>query len=319
MARAASPELAYRIGQYFKENKLKNEIDGGNRPEEQSPQHLLAHTILGAAVSYATGNNPITGAVSGATNEAVAPVLSNYLYGTKDPSELSQEQKDTITSILSLTTATTAYSTTGGSVADAVNGAEIGRVGVEWNGGANSVQKHRAINAGACRAGDVNACNIETLKSIIARQIHNGASYILKSVQTQDDVTIFNFGYGVGGYSFVMNNYNGNIYITDMFEVALSTKVTGFSTSLTWGNYSQRPKSSKDLDDKISGASLTILGCHRGLCTGNSIGSKNHTFLRGVGTNQYSYSGGKLKFSGYHLDKQTSKIVAGPAPGSSPK
>ncbi|WP_158078466.1 VENN motif pre-toxin domain-containing protein, partial [Moraxella cuniculi] len=39
--------------------------------------------------------------------------------------------KDTITSILNLTTATTAYGTTGGSVADAVNGAEVGRVGVE--------------------------------------------------------------------------------------------------------------------------------------------------------------------------------------------
>ncbi|OOS08102.1 hypothetical protein B0189_01865, partial [Moraxella cuniculi] len=72
----------------------------------------------------------MTGAVSGATNEAVAPVLSNYLYGKK-PNELSQEQKDTITSILSLTTAITTYTTTGGSVVDAVNGAEIGRVGVE--------------------------------------------------------------------------------------------------------------------------------------------------------------------------------------------
>ncbi|QQC29920.1 hypothetical protein [Moraxella nonliquefaciens] len=58
--RAASPELAYQIGQYFKENKLKNEIDGGNRPEEQSANHLLAHAILGAAVSYATGNNITT-------------------------------------------------------------------------------------------------------------------------------------------------------------------------------------------------------------------------------------------------------------------
>ncbi|WP_170161424.1 VENN motif pre-toxin domain-containing protein [Moraxella cuniculi] len=131
MARAASPELAYRIGQYFKENKLKNEIDGGNRPEEQSPQHLLAHTILGAAVSYATGNNPITGAVSAVGSEAVTPILSDFLFGKK-PNELSQEQKDTITSILSLTTVTTAYSTTG-DVSSAVSGAEVGRVGVENN------------------------------------------------------------------------------------------------------------------------------------------------------------------------------------------
>lgn len=94
--RAASPELAYQIGQYFKENKLKNEIDGGNRPEEQSANHLLAHAILGAAVSYATGNNITTGALSGAGSEVAAPALSDFLFNTKDPKELTQEQKDTI-------------------------------------------------------------------------------------------------------------------------------------------------------------------------------------------------------------------------------
>ena len=71
--------MAYQIGQYFKENEIKNQSDGGNRPEEQSPQHLLAHTILGAAVSAATGNDIATGAISGAANEAAAPILSNYL------------------------------------------------------------------------------------------------------------------------------------------------------------------------------------------------------------------------------------------------
>ncbi|VEG13729.1 VENN motif pre-toxin domain-containing protein [Moraxella cuniculi] len=71
-------------------------------------------------------------------SEAIAPALSKFLFGKK-PNELSQEQKDTITSILNLTTAITAYSTTGGSVADAVNGAEIGRVGVENNRTASEV------------------------------------------------------------------------------------------------------------------------------------------------------------------------------------
>ena len=131
--RAASPELAYQIGQYFKENKALNQLDNGNRPEEQSVNHLLAHAILGAAVSYATGNNITTGALSGASSEVAAPALANYLYGTNDPEALSQEQKDTITSILNLTTAATAYTVTDGSAADAVSGAEIGKVGVEWN------------------------------------------------------------------------------------------------------------------------------------------------------------------------------------------
>lgn len=83
--RAASPELAYQIGQEFK-----------RKDQEGSAQHLLAHAILGAATSYATDNNITTGALSGATSEAVTPALSDFLFNTKDPSELNQEQKDTI-------------------------------------------------------------------------------------------------------------------------------------------------------------------------------------------------------------------------------
>ena len=132
-ARAASPELAYQIGQYFKENKALNQLDNGNRPEEQSVNHLLAHAILGAAVSYATGNDITTGTVSAISNEAGAEILANYLYQGKDPKDLTQEQKDTITSILNLTTAATAYTVTDGSAADAVSAAEVGKVGVENN------------------------------------------------------------------------------------------------------------------------------------------------------------------------------------------
>ena len=120
--RAASPQLAYQIGQEFK-----------RKDQEGSAQHLLAHAILGAAVSYATGNNITTGVLSGATSEAVAPALANYLYGTNEPSELNQEQKDTIVSILNLATVTTAYTATDGNTTDAMSAAEIGKVGVENN------------------------------------------------------------------------------------------------------------------------------------------------------------------------------------------
>ena len=62
-----------------------------------------------------------------------APALANYLYGTKDPSELNQEQKDTIVSILNLATVTTAYTATDGNTTDAVSGSEIGKEVVENN------------------------------------------------------------------------------------------------------------------------------------------------------------------------------------------
>lgn len=152
VARAASPELAYQIGQYFKENKLKNEIDGGNRPEEQSANHLLAHAILGAAVSYATGNNPTTGALAGAGSEAFAPMLSNYLYDTKDPETLTQEQKDTITSIITLANATAPYSATG-DVGSAVSAGEVAKGAVENN--AVYINKGKAIEADQNRANEM--------------------------------------------------------------------------------------------------------------------------------------------------------------------
>ncbi len=99
----------------------------------QSAQHLLAHAILGAAVSYATGNNITTGALSGASSEVAASALADYLYGTKDPELLTQDQKDTITSILNLATAATIYTATDGNAADTAGAAEVGKVGVENN------------------------------------------------------------------------------------------------------------------------------------------------------------------------------------------
>ncbi|MFC0821360.1 hypothetical protein [Moraxella marmotae] len=78
ITRAISPQIAYEIGQSFKQNKLLNQQDNGNRPEEQSIQHLLAHAILGAATNYATGNDITTGALSGVGNEKSASIYPTY-------------------------------------------------------------------------------------------------------------------------------------------------------------------------------------------------------------------------------------------------
>ena len=130
--RAASPQLAYRIGQEFK-----------RKDQEGSAQHLLAHAILGAAVSYATGNNITTGALSGASSEVAAPALSDFLFNTKDPKELTQEQKDTITSIITLGTASIAYGAMG-DVSVAVNASEVGK-GVVENNAVNKSQSGNII------------------------------------------------------------------------------------------------------------------------------------------------------------------------------
>ena len=131
MAKAASPFVANQIGTYFKANEAINSIDGGTRSEQGSAAHILAQGILGAAISYATGNDALTDGVSAGTGEATAPLLSKYLYGVDKPSELTAEQKDTVSAITSALGVGIGVTT--GSASDAANAAETSKVAVEDN------------------------------------------------------------------------------------------------------------------------------------------------------------------------------------------
>ena len=141
VAKAISPQVAFQIGQAFKDNDFNNSINEDNElAGVGSPQHLLAHLLLGAAVSYATGNDVLIGGTSAAVGEGQALLLSKYLYDTKDPSELTAEQKDTISSIASLTGV--ALGATTGDVTDAVNAGETALVAVQDNGLENVLLPH---------------------------------------------------------------------------------------------------------------------------------------------------------------------------------
>lgn len=120
MARTVAPEISFRIEQYFKENN-----DEGTAP------HILAHGILAAAVSVATGNDPTTGALSAMGAEASAKAVSHYLFGVDKPSELTAEQKQTVSSIVSL--AGIGLGATTGDVGSAVSAGETAKVAVEDN------------------------------------------------------------------------------------------------------------------------------------------------------------------------------------------
>ena len=131
VAKAASPFVASQIGTYFKANEVVNSIDGGTRSEQGSAAHILAQGVLGAAISYATGNDALTGGISAGAGEATAPLLSKYLYGVNKPSELTAEQKDTISAITSVVGATIGSTTD--SASNAANAAETNKVAVEDN------------------------------------------------------------------------------------------------------------------------------------------------------------------------------------------
>ena len=131
VAKAASPFVANQIGTYFKVNEVVNSIDGGDRSEQGSASHILAQGVLGAAISYATGNDVMTGGVSAGAGEATAPILSKFLYGSSDPANLTAEQKDTISAITSAVGLTIGATT--GNANDAANAAETSKVAVEDN------------------------------------------------------------------------------------------------------------------------------------------------------------------------------------------
>ncbi|OOS05702.1 hypothetical protein B0189_06125, partial [Moraxella cuniculi] len=251
------------------------------RPEEQSPQHLLAHAILGAATNYATGNDPMTGAASAISNEAIAPILANYLYGKK-PNELSQEQKDTITSILNLTTVTTAYSTTGGSVADAVNGAEIGRVGVENN----NEMYLEAEREGAWILADGDRDKYFKLISLQGQ-----VKIVMQSVesvhQTYNDMTIINISGGVAGYTIVINNKNGRVFTSGHPDINVSSlsNILSAGASVNFGSIVGGVKNAGEIDRVIEGPSFATEAC-KVVCVGRVVtkaGDKINTY--GVGIN----------------------------------
>lgn len=103
----ASPKVSYEIGQYFK-----------SKDAEGNTAHILAHTVLRAAVAAAGGA------------EAAAPLLSKYLYG-KEAKDLTADEKSTISSITGLVASGVGVST--GDVASTVQSGQLAQNAVENN------------------------------------------------------------------------------------------------------------------------------------------------------------------------------------------
>ncbi|EHU2952430.1 hemagglutinin repeat-containing protein [Acinetobacter baumannii] len=123
-----SPAVSYKIGQYFKEQASNNA--NGQLTSGQEAAHILAHTVLGAAVAAAGGNNALTAGLSAGGAEAAAPILSSFLYG-KDAKELTADQKSTISSIVGL--AGSAVGATTGDIGSIVQSGQVAQNAVENN------------------------------------------------------------------------------------------------------------------------------------------------------------------------------------------
>ena len=123
VAATASPALSYEIGQQFKKHNA-----------EGTPAHILAHAILGAAVAAAGDNNALAGALSAGGAEAAAPYISKWLYGKDKGSDLTAEEKETVTAITSSLLGTATGAVIGDTTANAAQGSLNAQSAVINNG-----------------------------------------------------------------------------------------------------------------------------------------------------------------------------------------
>ncbi|WP_416376692.1 hemagglutinin repeat-containing protein [Pantoea sp. JKS000250] len=94
---------------------------------EGNPQaNLMAHAVVGAVVTQASGNSALGGAAGAATASAATSVIAKTLYGTDDYSKLDEAQKQTISTLSTLASGL-AGGLAGDSGASAVAGAQAGK------------------------------------------------------------------------------------------------------------------------------------------------------------------------------------------------
>ncbi|WP_338327874.1 VENN motif pre-toxin domain-containing protein [Rosenbergiella epipactidis] len=94
------------------------------------PANLMAHAVVNAALSLAKGENALAGASSAVTTEAVGMISEAYY--DKNPTELKEDEKQTVSALASLA-AGLAGRLVGGDTASAVSGMQTGKVTVENN------------------------------------------------------------------------------------------------------------------------------------------------------------------------------------------
>ncbi|MCK7412526.1 hemagglutinin repeat-containing protein [Enterobacter bugandensis] len=128
LAGASAPELANIIGHHAG-------ID------DNTAAKAIAHAILGGVTAALQGNSAAAGAAGAASSELVATAIARQLYPDTDPSKLTEDQKQTVSTLASVS-AGMAGGIAGGNTAGAAAGASAGKNSVENNllGGSEEAQ-----------------------------------------------------------------------------------------------------------------------------------------------------------------------------------
>ncbi|WJV37730.1 hemagglutinin repeat-containing protein [Raoultella terrigena] len=117
LAGASAPELAHLLKKPTEDNAAVNAI---------------AHAILGGAVAAIQGNSAAAGAAGAASGELIARAIAEIYYPGVKTSDLTEDQRQTISSLASIS-AGIAGGLAGGNTAGAAAGASAGKNAVENN------------------------------------------------------------------------------------------------------------------------------------------------------------------------------------------
>ncbi|EER2106535.1 contact-dependent inhibition effector tRNA nuclease [Escherichia coli] len=142
LAGASAPELAHLL----------------KSTEKYPAVNAIAHAILGGAAAAMQGNNVAAGAAGAATGELAARAIAGMLYPGVKQSDLSEEQKQTI-STLATVSAGLAGGLTGNSTASAAVGAQSGKNAVENNYLSKAQKAQKADELAKCQTA---ACKAQT-------------------------------------------------------------------------------------------------------------------------------------------------------------
>ncbi|WP_392551378.1 VENN motif pre-toxin domain-containing protein [Orbus wheelerorum] len=130
LAGASAPYLAEQI------KKQTGHYDEAAKDwkTEDKAANLIAHALLGAGVAAAQGNSALAGGIGAVSGEAAADYIRKTLYNDRDPSNLTQAEKENISALAQLAS---------GLAVAAGSGGNIGDVGTAVAGSKNAVENNR--------------------------------------------------------------------------------------------------------------------------------------------------------------------------------
>ena len=118
--------------------EIKRLTTNSETQEVDKIPNAIAHAVWGAIEAAAAKGNATAGAIAGASSELAAPLIAKALYGTDDPKQFTEVQKQNIVNLSSLAGAIGAGIANGNGsgtevLTSANQGAEIGKRAVENN------------------------------------------------------------------------------------------------------------------------------------------------------------------------------------------